>query len=91
MTQSETPKYKSIAAAWISENQQDGSEYLVVKFETDQTFKAGDKLYLSANKYKNDNPLAPDYKKVVKDVQDTPKPTQTYTKQKSSNEDDLPF
>ena len=63
-TKTEPKKWRDIAAAWLGEGQY--GKFISIKFDEDFSIKKGETLFLNENKFKNDNPKAPDYKKSVK-------------------------
>lgn len=76
-------KYKDIIIAYEGEG--DYGKYIKLTVVEDCQFKKGDKVYLNANKFKNGNDKAPDYKYSVKNEQtagETVKPVK---------DDELPF
>ena len=93
MSNDKKPQYVDQIVIWESTSQDDGKPYLSIHFNEDFTFKKGDKLFVSQNRFHADNPKAPKWKKskkieedntssLVQDFEELIKPAQS---------DELPF
>lgn len=82
-TETTKKQWRDIAVAWLGEGQY--GKYISIKAEEDILIKKGETLFLNENKFKNDNPKAPDYKKSVKNEEAAGEAA------KKADDDELPF